>query len=112
MYQGKKMMRSTTGVNDLLPFSYGKINADGSSPRGTGNYTVTQTQDGIYDIFFANTLVQDLIFTVTPIADLEAVFNIGVDTIVVIKDANTMTVRTTVQGNLASRGFSFIAYRP
>lgn len=42
--------KSSTGAANLLPFAYGKIRYDGVIIGGTGNFSVTQTGTGTYEI--------------------------------------------------------------
>jgi hypothetical protein len=47
---GGKVTRTATGTNDLLPVAFGKVFGDGTIHTGTGNFTITKTGAGTFDL--------------------------------------------------------------
>jgi hypothetical protein len=106
-----KITTPVTGNSNLLPICYGRVVTETSNlgVYGTGNFTVTKVQTGIYDIFcssFGNYTV--IVGSVTSLrSGVEHVFNcryMGFGT-------NTYRVRLTpLSGFAEDEDFSFVAY--
>jgi hypothetical protein len=106
-----KITTPVTGNSNLLPICYGRVVTETANlgVYGTGNFTVTKVQTGIYDIFcssFGNLTI--IVGSVTSLrSNVEHVFNaryMGFGT-------NTYRVRLTpLIGGAADEDFSFVAY--
>jgi hypothetical protein len=106
-----KITTPVTGNSSLLPICYGRVITETANlgVYGTGNFTVTKVQTGIYDIYcssFGNLTV--VVGSVTSLrSGVEHVFNcryMGFGT-------NIYRVRLTpLSGSAADEDFSFVVY--
>lgn len=73
--QNELTRSSKTGVANLLPICYGNVSASGSINSGSGNFTVTHTSTGFYEVTITGEAYQFQLYTtiVTAIGGLAPV---------------------------------------
>ena len=89
---GAKVTRTATGTNDLLPAAFGKIFGDGTIHTGTGNFTITKTGDGTYDL------------VVSGVSPASA-------TLILVPKGDVTFIRTMTYQTDASNAFHIVSYR-
>jgi len=102
-----KMQRQAQGNADLLPVAYGVVDYDGTVISGTGNFTVTHSDDGEYYIEVTNETITNN-YTVTVTAQ-------GMDALIpVTTDDNGKAVIYLIDlnGDYVDGPFQFVIYRP
>ena len=93
---------------DLLPYAYGRVDADGIATAGTNNWTVTSDDPGVYYLDFTGVVAQNLILQATPVVELEILFDIGIELIISYVSATDIVVKTTLNHEAVERGFTFV----
>ena len=108
----KKVMRLNSGLRDLLPYASGRVDSDGIAIAGTNNWTVTSGAPGVYFLDFTGIDARNLILQATPVAELEILFDTGIEIIVSYISDTEIVVKTTFDHGAVARGFTFVAYLP
>ncbi|QQS36603.1 MAG: hypothetical protein IPM56_01215 [Ignavibacteriales bacterium] len=101
--------RSTTGNANLLPICYGNVSTVGAINTGTGNFSVTRTSAGNYDITITGEdfVLSNYIVNVNAVGSGTAVFS-SVDGKLLIR-----TYDILVSGLVsADKTFAFTVYKP
>ena len=100
-----KITRINSGIKDLLPYAYGRVDQNGVAMTGTNNWTITSDSPGVYYLEFTEVDAGDLILQATPVAGLEILFDIGIELIISYVNENTIVVKTTAFCNYKIRYF-------
>ncbi|MBL7747064.1 MAG: hypothetical protein JNM19_06525 [Chitinophagaceae bacterium] len=105
---GKITKQSATGSNNLVPYCYGRINANGSIQNGTGNFTVQKTGTGLYEITCVgvsfNTTV---VFVTSPTSFI----NVSGRTVDLVPDYIEVITNDRLTNDRTDASFYFIAYK-
>jgi hypothetical protein len=106
-----ELNRITTGAANLVPVVYGSIAAAGTINTGTGNFTVTNSATGVYNIAVTGITYT----TVSSVTNVTPVAGNGVPRVATtsVSASNELLVRVyDLAGNLVNNAFHFTMYRP
>jgi len=103
-----ELHRNSTGEANLVPIAYGNVNSDGTINSGSGNFSVTRTSIGRYQITITGEsyFYTDYITNVTPISS-DAVIS-GTNS---VSGKLSINIRNTSNVFVDSI-FSFVVYKP
>jgi Head domain of trimeric autotransporter adhesin len=106
-----ELNRIATGGANLVPVVYGSIAAAGTINTGTGNFTVTNSSTGVYNIAISGITYT----TISSVTNVTPVAGNGVPRVATtsVSATNELLVRVyDLAGNLVNNAFHFIMFRP
>jgi hypothetical protein len=110
-----KINLEEVGSANLLSVCYGTVNPDGIIMNGSGNFTVSRLQTGIYSISLPTEVFNaDNYTTIVSISD-QGVFTLGTPPRIpqsIIVDGNLIIRTMSTTGSESDTQFSFVIFKP
>lgn len=104
-----KFTRPATGSSNLVPIAFGTISSTGSIINGTGNFSVSRTSSGIYEI----TITGETYNFTTHVAMVTVINPSGSSEVATSAPGGKLQVIIgTSTGVLNDRYFQFVVYKP
>ena len=103
-----KLRAPSSGDADMKAYAYGYVSSTGSIVGGTGNFTVTKTATGVYEITLTGVTSlspTDIFVIATPSADAMSTY---IRTYIL---GNKINVKTMVGSSNSNEGFTFVVYK-